>query len=146
MSPNGDEIAPAIRISADQHVDEVKKADSKHNDVGLTLFEESLGMDPELRDQLAKRVLRKLDLGLLPVVRFQTLHTIWYIFLTIPDVFHLPHVFPGQADLELCQRIQLQGRLTPCRYGLLLGRLHCQLWYSGWLLPGVISAPKVPYW
>lgn len=68
MKSESPEITPAAQPAASIRSTEVEKAVGKHNDVGLLMYEESLAMDPELRDRLAKRVLRKLDYGLLPVV------------------------------------------------------------------------------
>lgn len=65
-----EEIVPAdvARVQTDSAMDTEKLVDTNHTDAGLALFEESLGMDSELRDRLAKRIKRKLDFGLLPVV------------------------------------------------------------------------------
>ncbi len=43
-----------------------------HTDLAHGLFHESLHMDPDERGRLAKRVLRKLDFIVLPMVRLDT--------------------------------------------------------------------------
>jgi hypothetical protein len=67
----GDDIVPTTTFET--HSVDKKEAleNSQHYDVGLHLYTQSLEVDPARRDEIAKRILKKLDYALLPVVSLE---------------------------------------------------------------------------
>jgi hypothetical protein len=59
------EITP-VKSEADGEI--LEKSDQDHTDIGYGFYQESLEMDPVEREMLAKRVKKKLDFILLPMV------------------------------------------------------------------------------
>jgi hypothetical protein len=62
---NKNEITP-VESEADGEI--LEKSDQDHTDIGYGIYQESLEMDPVEREMLAKRVKKKLDFILLPMV------------------------------------------------------------------------------
>jgi hypothetical protein len=62
---NKNEITP-VKSEADSEI--LEKSDQDHTDIGYGFYQESLEMDPVEREMLAKRVKKKLDFILLPMV------------------------------------------------------------------------------
>jgi hypothetical protein len=62
---NKNEITP-VKSEADGEI--LEKSDQDHTDIGYGFYQESLEMDPVEREMLAKRVKKKLDFILLPMV------------------------------------------------------------------------------
>lgn len=70
-SPTADIAMGEVHAVMQEGVEQWRLSDKgQHDDVAYALFEESLQMNPAERDILAKRVLRKLDLIVLPMVRW----------------------------------------------------------------------------
>lgn len=66
----GGDVEPTLTRTASHTAVDAEKL-GKHHDVGLEIFEEALGMDPDVRQRLVRRIRMKLDFGLLPVVSCQ---------------------------------------------------------------------------
>jgi len=62
---NKNEITP-VKSEADCEI--LEKSDQDHTDIGYGFYQESLEMDPVEREMLAKKVKKKLDFILLPMV------------------------------------------------------------------------------
>lgn len=63
------ELRPTVSDAAEPMPEKAGHVDPVHTDIGLGYFLQSQQMDPAERDVIAKRVLRKIDLCLLPAVR-----------------------------------------------------------------------------
>lgn len=120
------------------------QADAIHSDEGYELFKQSLELEPEERDEIAKKVLLKLDFILLPMVGVvQT--ALLAIVLTMVDVLCLSAQLPRQADAQLFKRIRSTGRFGAAWQSVLMGSFNHQHRVLGLRLSFQRGSPKVPH-
>lgn len=92
---------------------------ANHTDIGHALYKEALDMDPTERDIIAKRVLRKLDFIVLPMVSYVFLCQFKLILIFIQMCFVYFLSFLDKSTLNYANAYGLQADLH------LVGREYC---------------------
>lgn len=116
----GDVIRPSSRTTNEQDTENIEKIDNSLHDVGYGYFLESQDMDPVLRDEIVKRVLKKIDFCLLPAVSdaLSSCSRVWHKFVDIESILmHIYRCVSSTSCRSSINRLSTTPMLRPPRLG-----------------------------